>query len=192
LGKRASSPSSGGRARWTALVILITLLVSGIISFLSEEALSGRGLVGAFFILLAIVFVGIFFDIIGVAATSADERPFHAMASRRVPGAREAIRLLRNADRVSSICNDVIGDICGVVSGSASAAIAVRAAAACPEDWEKAVTLLMSACVAAVTVGGKSAGKTIALRSSTQIMHMAGRVLWTLERIRLPLGKEKR
>ena len=59
-----------------------------------------------------------------MAVATANEKPFHSMASRKVPGALEAIRLLRNAERVSSICNDVVGDICGVVSGSASATIA--------------------------------------------------------------------
>ena len=72
----------------------------------------------AFLILLVIVMVGIIFDIIGVAVTSADEKPFHSMAARKVPGSQEAIKLLRNAERVSSICNDVVGDICGVVSGT--------------------------------------------------------------------------
>ena len=33
---------------------------------------------------------------------------------------------IRNAGRVSSFCNDVIGDICGVISGSAAAVISAR------------------------------------------------------------------
>ena len=78
----------------------------------------------AFLILLAIILIGIIFDIIGMAVATADEKPFHSMASRKVAGASDAIKLLRNAERVSSICNDVVGDICGVVSGSASATIA--------------------------------------------------------------------
>ena len=62
----------------------------------------------AFFILLVIIFVGIIFDVVGMAVACADETPFHAMASRKIPGAQEAISLLRNAERVSSICNDVV------------------------------------------------------------------------------------
>ena len=115
--------------RWVITIFVITLFVSGAISFLSEELMDRSGMVAAFAILLVIVLVGIVFDIVGVAVTSADERPFHSMAARKVPGAQESIRLLRNAERVGSICNDVVGDICGVISGSASAAIAAKAVA---------------------------------------------------------------
>ena len=34
-------------------------------------------------------------------------------------GAKAAIRLLQNANQVSSVCNDVVGDICGVVESIA-------------------------------------------------------------------------
>jgi CBS domain containing-hemolysin-like protein len=129
----------------------------------------------AFLILLAIILIGIIFDIIGVAVTSADEKPFHSMAARKVPGSQEAIKLLRNAERVSSICNDVIGDICGVVSGSAAATIAAHAFTATEIAWPQ---LLMSALVAGFTVGGKAIGKTFAINSCTQIVYFAGRVSW--------------
>ena len=112
--------------KWALTIFLVTILVSGTISFLSNEIMSRTGIAAAFVILLIIVVIGILFDIVGVAVTSANEKPFHSMASRRLPGARESILLLRNAEKVSSICNDVVGDICGVVSGAASATIAAR------------------------------------------------------------------
>ena len=74
--------------------------------------------------------LGILFDIIGVAVTAADPRPFHSMAAHKEPGAKEALMLLRNAGRVSSVCNDVVGDICGIVSGTTTAVIVVRLQAA--------------------------------------------------------------
>lgn len=137
----------------------------------------------AFLILLAIVLIGIIFDIIGVAVTSADEKPFHSMAARKVPGGLEAIRLLRNAERVSSICNDVVGDICGVVSGSASATIAAQVLRNFDFSWPQMVSLLMSALVAGLTVGGKAVGKTFAINSSTQIVSGVGRMIHFLGHI---------
>lgn len=132
----------------------------------------------ALIVLLAIVFIGIISDIIGVAITSADEKPFHSMAARKVPGAQESIRLLRNAERVTSICNDVIGDICGVVSGSASAAIAAQILQNFTFSWPQLVSLLASALVAGLTVAGKAIGKSIAMNSSTTIVQMVGKVIW--------------
>ena len=168
--------------RWVVTIFLVTIFVSGAITLISDEIMSKSGIITSFVILLIIVFVGIIFDVIGVAVTSADETPFHSMAARKVPGAQEAIRLLRNAERVSSICNDVVGDICGVVSGSASATIAAQLLAKFDFSWPMLVGLLMSAFVSGLTVGGKAIGKTFAVNSSTAIVHFAGKVITFLHR----------
>ena len=173
------------------LIFFVTILVSGVISLISEEIMDGSSVATAFIILLSIVFIGIIFDVIGVAVTSADEAPFHAMAARKVHGAREAIRLLRQAEKVSSICNDVVGDICGVVSGSASATIAVQLLQHFEVSWPKIVGLAMSALVAGLTVGGKAIGKTFAVNSSTTIVHLVGKIIWWLRNIPTIFCKKK-
>ena len=164
--------------RWVITIFFVTIFVSGTISFASDAIMAGSTMLVAFIILLAIVLLGIVFDIIGVAVTSADEKPFHSMAARKVRGAQEAIRLLRNAERVSSICNDVVGDICGVVSGSASATIAAQILNNFTFSWSQMIPLLMSALVAGLTVGGKAIGKTFAMNSCTSIVHGVGKVIW--------------
>lgn len=163
--------------RWVVTIFLVTIAVSATISFVSEEIMSVSGIAVAFAILLVIVMIGIIFDIIGVAVTSADEKPFHSMAARKVPGAAEAIKLLRRAEKVSSICNDVIGDICGVVSGSASATIAAQMLTSFEFTWPNLLTLMMSALVSGLTVGGKAIGKSFAINSNTTIVHTAGKVI---------------
>ena len=180
----ASKKERSRTIRWVVTVFLVTLVVSGMISLISDEVMASSGLLAAFAILLGIVFLGIIFDIIGMAVATASEKPFHSMAARKVPGAQEAIRLLRNAERVSSICNDVVGDICGVVSGSASATIAALILTYVDTVWPRAVSLGMSALVAGLTVGGKAIGKTIAVNSCTQIVHLVGRFLHTLNRLK--------
>ena len=180
MGKADSTSSkreSKKTVRWVITIFVITLFVSGAISLLSEELLSRSGMAAAFAILFVIVLVGILFDVVGVAVTSADERPFHSMAARKVPGAQEAISLLRNAERVGSICNDVVGDICGVISGSASAVIASKVIAHFTFSWPNLVSLVMSAVVAATTVGGKAIGKSYAIKSCTAIVHRVGRII---------------
>lgn len=181
-------PSASKRERrktilWVVKIFLITILVSGTISFVSDAIMAASSMAVAFLILLAIIFIGIIFDVIGVAVTSADEKPFHSMAARKVPGAQESIRLLRNAERVSSICNDVVGDICGVISGSASATIAVQVMNHIEFSREQFVALLMSALVAGLTVGGKAVGKTFAIGSCTKIVENVGRLIWGLTHI---------
>ena len=169
--------------RWVVTIFLATIVISGIISFVSDEVMSNSGIVTAFLILLLIICVGIIFDIVGMAVASADEKPFHSMAARKVPGAQAAIRLLRNAERVSSICNDVVGDICGVISGSASATIAAQILQRMEFGWPQMISLLMSAFCAGLTVGGKAVGKTFAVNSATEIVHAVGRLIHWLEHV---------
>ena len=169
--------------KWVLTIFFATILISGTISLASDALMANSSMVVAFLILLMIVLVGIVFDIIGMAVATADEKPFHAMAARKVAGARECIKLLRNAERVSSICNDVVGDICGVVSGSASATIAAQVLANFDFGLPDLVSLAMSSLVAALTVGGKAIGKSIAVKSCTDIVYHAGRLIYFVKHI---------
>lgn len=176
-------PAAAKKARnktikWVISIFSVTILVSGTISLVSDIVMEESSIGVAFLILFLIILVGIVFDIIGMAVATADEKPFHSMASRKVAGAQESIRLLRNAERVSSICNDVVGDICGVVSGSASATIAIQVINHFDFTWPQIVSLAMSSLAAGLTVGGKAVGKTFAVNSCTEIVHGVGRFIY--------------
>ena len=177
--------------RWVVTIFFVTILISGAISLLSDVLMENSTMAVAFLILLVIILVGIIFDIIGMAVATADEKPFHSMAARKVPGAQESIALLRNAERVSSICNDVVGDICGVVSGSASATIAAQILANFDFSWPQVISLAMSALAAGLTVGGKAIGKSFAVNSCTEIVHTVGQVIYGLHHIPELFRKKK-
>ena len=189
---KAEKREKNSQIRWAITIFLSTIVISGLISFSANAVMARSGMAIAFVILLLIVLVGILFDMVGVAVASAEERPFHSMAARKVPGAAEAIKLLRNANRVSSICNDVIGDICGVVSGAASAAIAVQIVAKVGLSNESLASLFMSALVAGMTVGGKAVCKSFAMNSSTKIVFLTARVICWLRGLPGSLRPRKR
>ena len=188
----ASKRERNKQIKWVATIFVVTILISGAISFFSDILMENSSMAVAFLILLSIIFIGIIFDIIGMAVATADEKPFHAMAARKVPGARAAISLLRNAERVSSICNDVVGDICGVVSGSASATIAAQILRNFDFSWPQIVTLLMSALCAGLTVGGKAIGKSIAVRSCTSIVHTVGKLVFWFQSLTKTSRRKKK
>ena len=96
---------------WPLRVFFIAVILSALLSFFSSTALDGAGYVVACLVLSASIALGIVFYMIGVAVTAADPKPFHSMAAHKEKGGKEAIRLLSNANRVSSICNDVVGDL---------------------------------------------------------------------------------
>ena len=170
-GKQGKSSS-----RWAVQVFFIAVTLSAVLSFASDQALDGAGLAVAFVVLLAFILLGIVFDIIGVSVTAADEKPFHSMAARKTPGAREALNLIRKADKVSSFCNDVVGDICGIISGSTAAIIVTRLQQAL-SIRSVAVSLAVTALVSGLTIGGKALGKMFAINKSTAVLQTVGRIL---------------
>jgi len=155
---------------WTIKIFFITFILAAAISLLTEYFSDRIDVVFAFFILLLIILTGVIFDIIGVAFATCDKKPFVAMASKKIKKAKEALRLLKNAAAVANFCNDVVGDICGIVSGAAGAAIAVKLIADNPKFPEIIMGILISASVAALTVALKSIGKNIAMKNNKEIV----------------------
>lgn len=159
---------------WPIKMTLLTFLIAAIFAFLADVIKRGTSVVLPIIILVVLILLGCLFDIIGTAVASADKGPFIAMSSKKVRGAKECLNILKNADRVSNICNDVIGDICGVVSGAAAASLVVLAVARIGNAYEMAFSIGASALVSALTVGGKAAGKTIAMKRSKDIVYLVG------------------
>ena len=155
---------------WTVKIIILTFALSMGFNLISQITLSRANLFLAFVILLVIILIGIVFDMIGTAVTSASLAPFNAMASRNLKGARTAVSLVKNASKVSSVCNDVIGDICGIISGATVAIIIAKTASIYSITDTMVVGTLLSGAAAALTVGGKAFGKHIAISKSTDII----------------------
>ena len=168
--------------RWIITVVVMSICISVLLTFASDRALEDTGYIVSFIVLLAFISIGIFFDVIGVAVTSARETPFHSMASHKEKGALEALRLIRKAERVSSVCNDVVGDIAGIVSGATAAVIVASLA----RDFSLNNVLLhlaVTGIVSGVTIGGKALGKTVARNNSTGIVLGAGKIIYFVKRI---------
>ena len=98
--------------RWFITISITTFILSITFSFISTNAISNLPIFPAILVLILVVFIGIIFDIIGVAVTVADEDEFHAKASKKVEGAKTSVKLIRNSAKVANFCGDVVGDIC--------------------------------------------------------------------------------
>ena len=174
--KKTKKGGASGQYRWAFTVFLMAVVLSAVLSLLSESILDGAGMIVAILILIAFIALGIVFDVIGVATTAADPRPFHSMAAHREKGAKEALLLLRNASRVSSVCNDVVGDICGIVSGATGAVIVTRLQQAFSLE-SVLVSVGVTALISGLTIGGKALSKTFAMKQSTRVVYWVGRFL---------------
>ena len=150
------------RNNWPLIVTILAFTISLLFSFMSESVMPKVGIIVGIMILILFIFIGIIFDMIGVAVTSSNEEPLHAMSSKKIKGAKKAVSFKKNADKVSSFCNDVIGDICGIISGSAGVSVA-RGLASTFNLNVFYTGLIVTALIAALTIGGKAFCKRIAI-----------------------------
>lgn len=128
----------------------------------------------AVLVVFFIIAIGVLFDIIGVALAAADKARFYAMDSKRVYASRQCVYMVKNADILSNVCNDIIGDICGIISGASGAVIAYRLSTS--ENANIWIGIIVSGIIAALTVGGKAYGKTIGMKKCNEIVLAVGKI----------------
>ncbi|HOL17981.1 MAG TPA: hypothetical protein PLY40_06810 [Bacillota bacterium] len=169
--------------RWIAIISFWTFILAIVLGFVAQFLVSTiYSIILSFLILLAVILLGIIFDLIGTAAAAARMAPLNAKAARKVFGARRSVYLVQHAEQVANFCNDVVGDISGIVSGTLAAVIALRLALSLPgERMELYTGILLTAVVAALTVGGKAWGKSVAIHHPTEVILVVGKILTRLE-----------
>ena len=164
--------------KWLVTVFLLAFILSVVFSGISTIMANSFPTIILALIIVIVIIIGIIFDMIGVAVLTSKEANLHAKAAKKMKGAKEAISLLKNSTKVASVCNDVIGDICGIVSGSLGAVLTV--AIASMFDFEAAATIttvVVTAVISACTVGFKAVFKGVATKNSDSIVFTVGKVL---------------
>ena len=156
--------------KWIATVVIVAFLTSFTLSFISDMTIPNLSLWLGILVTLFFIFLGIFFDIIGVSVTTADEAVFHSMSSRKVKGANIAVKFKKNADKVSSFCCDVIGDVCGIISGAAGTTIVAILVSQFKFNT-LFTSITVAAIIAAITIGGKAIGKSFAINKSNIVLY---------------------
>ncbi len=159
---------------FTIFIFLLTFILSALFSFVAIM-LSDINVILLCVILLIVILIGIVADMAGVAVLSGDEARFHAMASQKIKGSKEAVKLIRNNAHVSSICNDVIGDICGILSGALGASLAAYIISK-KLIADIFVSVLMGALISTLTVGLKAVAKKVAIAEANKIIFIIGKV----------------
>ncbi len=161
---------------WILTILIISFVLSVSLSFISEISIKNTTLLISIIVTLIFIFLGILFDIIGVSVTASDEKIFHSMSSRKVRASKVAVKFKKNADKVSSFCCDVIGDICGVISGASGIAIVTILV----KTYSFSVlltTLIVTGIISSLTIGGKALGKSFAINKSNIILYEFAKVV---------------
>ncbi len=167
--------------RWIIRILVVSFVISFLMSWIANATIPNLSLLLGIIVTLLFIAIGVVFDIIGVAVTTSDEAVFHSMNSRKVKGASLAVKFKKNADKTSSFCSDVIGDICGVISGAAGTTIALGLNQTFHMNLVFA-SLLVTAIISSLTICGKGIGKSLAINKGDIILYGFTKFLSTFYR----------
>lgn len=162
--------------KWILVTTVVTFILALLFGGVSNVIVERMNSVVATIVLIIVITIGILFDMIGMAIATCSEAPFHAKAAKKHIGAKEALKVIKEKEKTINICNDLMGDICGIISGSICALIAVKLSIVMNIDIV-IISLVLTAVVAAITVGLKALGKKIAIDNCNNIMYMVGAVM---------------
>lgn len=163
--------------KWILLITIAAFIISLFFSVISEMIIPNVTLIVSIIVLFIVIILGIIFDMIGISVTVADMKSFNGMAARKVKGSSLGVTFIKNAEKLSSFCNDVIGDICGIISGSIGVSISISLASRFDLNLV-VVTLVTTALIAAFTIGGKAIGKSIAINQCNKILFWFSRMVY--------------
>ena len=161
---------------WIIKAFLMTFFIAFLFNAVTNVVIENCNNIALIVFSILFIVLGIIFDIIGTSVLTANEATFHAKSSKKIKGAKESINLIKNSNQIASICNDVIGDICGIGSGSVGAMLSIFISNKTGINVVY-TTLFISSLISSLTVGGKAIGKKFAVKQSDIIIEKVGIIL---------------
>ena len=152
---------------WTDLFIKVILIVIFVLFTVWLLSLSNKGVTNS----LDVLTNNIFAENIDRMKEVGKEY----FTTERLPK-KIGVKLLKNTDKVSSVCCDVVGDVCGIVSGT-SGVVIVSLIIKLTDINELLVSLLVTGLISALTIGGKALGKGFAINKSKEIVTVVSKIL---------------
>lgn len=157
--------------KWAFKVFVLSISLSIIFSLFSQSLLPSLSPFFSIFVIVFFVFVSVIFDMVAVAFTSINKEQLEKYKNEN--GYVMAVKLCERADKVASFGGDVVGDICGILSGAGGVSLVVNMNIQ-DANLNLLVTCLVSSLIAGVTIFCKAIMKTYALQNCEQIAIVTG------------------
>ncbi|MBQ8444192.1 MAG: hypothetical protein IJX25_02440 [Clostridia bacterium] len=169
---------SGKTFKWAFNMLIISISMSLCFGFISQTILSKMGIVIATLLICLFIGIAVVFDMLGVAAVSADIDAFALWKEQEIKGANAGFQLCLHCEKVCSFCGDVVGDICSTLCGASGACIVVALTEKLNNGYlVMLISITVSAFIAGWTIFFKALMKEYALQKSNKIILKIGLLL---------------
>ncbi len=156
---------------WAIRMFIITICLSLFFGFISQTLLNKMGIIIASICITIFIFISVFFDMIGIAAASAEIEYFLKLEKNKVKGANTAVKLCKHSEKVCSFCADVVGDICSTLCGASGACVVVAFTSNLNnQNIILLISISVSALIAGISIFFKAIMKEKALKNANKII----------------------
>lgn len=153
--------------RWTVKIFVLSICLSILFSIISQSLFPTLPAVLSILVIVFFIVLSTVFDMIGVAVASANLDKIKKIDCN---GCYEtAKKLCKNTEKVSSFCCDVVGDICGILSGAGGVSLVLNLNLQ-QENLYFVATCLASSITAGLTIFAKAIMKRRAVDNAEKIL----------------------
>lgn len=139
-------------------------------------------------IILFFIVISVVFDMIGVAFTSLGQCDLSKY--KKEQSYEVLVHLAENTDKISSFCGDIVGDICGILSGAGGVSLVLNLNII-ETNINFIVTCVISSIIAGITIFGKAIMKGYAVKNCELVSLKTAKILKHLQFSNLK-GKNKK
>ena len=162
------------RFRWAFKTFILSICLSIVFSVISQSLFPHLSVIMSIFIIVFFVALSTLFDMIGVAVTSAELQNLKEYEKHKAFDT--ATKLVQNTEKISSFCGDVVGDICGILSGAGGVSLALSMNITEPNVYF-IVTCLISSLIAGLTIFCKAIFKSYAVSNAEKVVIKTATIL---------------
>lgn len=160
--------------RWAFKTFILSICLSIVFSVISQSLFPHLSVILSIFVIVFFVALSTIFDMVGVAVTSAELQNLKKYEKHK--SFATAVKLCENTEKISSFCGDVVGDICGILSGAGGVSLVLSMNITEPNVYF-IVTCLNSSLIAGLTIFCKAILKGYAVENAEKVVIKTASIL---------------
>lgn len=160
--------------KWSVKILFFSFFLSFFFSFISQSLFPTLSIPLSIFIIFFFVGVSVVFDMVAVGVTSINIEKLEKYKNEK--GYATAVNLCKNTEKVSSFCGDVVGDICGILSGAGGVSLVLNVSIR-DSNVFFITTCLVSSLIAGLTIFGKAILKRYSVDNCEKVVLFTAKVL---------------
>ena len=166
--------------RWAFKALVLSVSLSIVFGMFSQSLFPTMPAFLSVLIIFFFIIVSVLFDMIGVAFTTMSKSDLNGFSEPDSHLFETLSRLFENKDKISSFCGDIVGDICGILSGAGGVSL-VYNMNFLDMNVNFIATCITSSVIAGLTIFGKAIMKGYAVQNCKKVAYLTAKIIYSFQ-----------